>query len=120
VGIGAGRGLVARFPRTLPRSLPDIESAQVTAVLSARNVFDRTSVTAQNEVTGASVVIHQGYRNAWRFAAGLQWKVDERWQLRTGAAYDQTPIPASAVQAALPDADRVYLSGGVSYEFGSG
>jgi long-chain fatty acid transport protein len=112
--------LPARLTFGLKQSLTPRLDLLLDATLTFWNVFDRTSVTAQNEVTGASVVIQQGYRNAWRLAAGLQWKVDERWQLRTGAAYDQTPIPASAVQAALPDADRVYLSGGVSYEFGSG
>ena len=90
------------------------------ATMTFWNVFDRTLVTAQNQVTGASAVIEQGYRNAWRLAAGLEWSLDKRWQLRTGVASDQTPIPKSAVQAALPDTDRVYLSGGSSFEFGSG
>ena len=90
------------------------------ATLTFWSVFDHTSVTAQNPATGASAVIQQGYRNAWRFSAGLEWGLNERWRLRTGVAYDQAPIPTSAVQAALPDADRVYLSGGISIQFGGG
>ena len=61
------------------------------------NVFDRTLVTAQNQVTGASAVIEQGYRNAWRLAAGLEWSLDKRWQLRTGVAYDRKREPTSTV-----------------------
>ena len=110
--------LPARLTFGLKESLTTELALLLDATLTFWNVFDRTSVTAQNPVTGASTVIEQGYRNAWRFAAGLEWKPVEAWQLRTGVAYDQTPIPASAVQAALPDADRVYLSGGVSHQFG--
>ena len=77
------------------------------STLTFWNVFGHTSITAQDPATGASTVIQQGYRNAWRFAAGLEWRPDDRWTLRTGAAYDETPIPAAAVQAVLPDADRV-------------
>ena len=84
------------------------------ATLTLWDVFRNVSVTAQNEVTGASVVIQENYKNAWRFAAGLEWAVGEHWTLRGGVAYDETPIPKPAVQAALPDADRVYVSAGAS------
>jgi long-chain fatty acid transport protein len=96
---------------------PDLDLL-LDATLTFWNVFDHTSVTARDASTGASVVIQQGYRNAWRFAAGLEWRMRPEWTLRGGVAYDQTPIPSSAVQAALPDADRVYLSAGASYQLG--
>jgi long-chain fatty acid transport protein len=112
--------LPARLTFGLKQTLTSKLDLLLDATLTFWNAFSRTSVTAQNAVTGASVVIEQGYRNAWRFAAGLQWKLDEHWQLRTGIAYDESPISAAVVQAALPDADRIYLSGGVSYEFGNG
>jgi long-chain fatty acid transport protein len=112
--------LPARLTLGLKQAITPKVDLLLDATLTFWNAFSRTSVTAQNAVTGASVVIEQGYRNAWRFAAGLQWKLDEHWQLRTGLAYDESPIPAAAVQAALPDADRIYLSAGVSYEFAHG
>jgi long-chain fatty acid transport protein len=90
------------------------------ATLTYWGVFSTTSIAARNQATGSSVVIQQGYRNAWRFATGLEYKVNEQWRLRAGAAYDETPIPPSAVQAALPDRDRVYISVGGSVRIGNG
>lgn len=112
--------LPARLTFGLKQALTPRLDLLLDATMTLWNVFDHTSVTAQDPATGASVVIPQNYRNAWRFAAGLEWSLKEKYQLRTGVAYDQTPIPKSAVQAALPDADRVYLSGGASVQLGTG
>jgi long-chain fatty acid transport protein len=82
--------------------------------------FQNTSITSHNPATGASLVIREGYKDAWLFAAGLEYRIDPQFSLRTGVAYDQTPIPPSAVQGALPDRDRVYLSVGASYQLTRG
>lgn len=110
----------ARLTFGLMRSLAPRLDLLLDANLTFWHGFDHVSVTAQNPATGASVVIPERYRNAWRVSTGLEWKLDDGWRLRTGAAYDQTPIGSAAEQAALPDADRVYLSVGASVALSKG
>jgi long-chain fatty acid transport protein len=85
------------------------------ATLTLWHTFRTTVVTPDNPATGVATVIEQRYEDAWRFALGTDYRVNERWALRAGAAYDETPIPAAFVQPALPDRDRIYLSLGASY-----
>jgi len=108
--------LPARLSFGLKQSLTDRLDLLLDATLTLWNVLQNTTIVASDPVTGASTVISQSYRNAWRFAAGAEYRVSRRWTLRGGAAYDQTPIPLSAQQAALPDRDRVYLAAGASFQ----
>jgi long-chain fatty acid transport protein len=85
------------------------------ATLTMWHVFRTTVVTPDDPTTGAAAFIEQRYEDAWRFALGADYVLNDRWTVRGGIAYDQTPIPAAFVQAALPDRDRVYLSAGTSY-----
>jgi long-chain fatty acid transport protein len=118
--ISTGLRLPGRLNFGLQQSLGPNINLLLDATLTLWSVFDQTAITAQNRATGASAAIQQGYQNAWRFAAGLEWGLGPQWQLRTGFAYDQTPIPRQMVQAALPDADRVYLSAGATFRFRTG
>jgi len=85
------------------------------ATLTLWHVFDNTVVTPHDPATGAAVFIDQGYRDAWRFAVAADYAISERWTVRGGIAYDETPIPGHLTQAALPDRDRTYLTAGLSY-----
>lgn len=57
------------------------------------------------------------YNNAWRIAIGQEYKVNEKWKLRSGLAYDQSPVNQAHTTVRLPDSDRVWLSIGASYRF---
>jgi long-chain fatty acid transport protein len=87
------------------------------ATVTQWSVFRSTLVTPNNPATGATAFVRQNYRDAWRFAVGLEHRLSEMWSLRAGVGYDQTPVPASGVQPALPDRDRVYGSVGASVQF---
>lgn len=108
--------LPARLTFGLKHSLTEEVDLLMDVTLTFWDVFNSTSITAENSVTGASIVIPQGYRNAWRYAGGIQYRPDKIWTLRAGVAYDQTPIPAAMVMAAVPDRDRIYTSIGASYQ----
>ncbi len=84
--------------------------------LTLWSVLQSTTITANDQTTGVTTVIPLNYHNAWRVAGGLDYRVSDRWSVRGGVAYDQTPIPAWAVQASLPDHDRVYLGFGASFQ----
>lgn len=55
------------------------------------------------------------FKNATRLALGANYQYDTKWQFRAGGAYDKTPVQNEHRTARVPDADRVWLSLGVSY-----
>lgn len=54
------------------------------------------------------------YYNSWRVAIGQEYKLNERVKLRSGLAYDQSPVNQAHTTVRLPDADRVWLSVGTN------
>jgi len=57
------------------------------------------------------------WKNAWRYSAGLSYRWSRRWTLRTGIAYDQTPIPnAQRRTPRIPGEDRRWIAVGASYQ----
>lgn len=56
------------------------------------------------------------YTDALRYSLGANYHASNRLTLRSGIAYDETPIPdATSRSARLPDADRFWLAVGLSY-----
>ena len=61
------------------------------------------------------------WKDSTRYSVGANYLFSERWTLRTGIAYDQTPIYQTTDRTArLPDNDRRWLSFGASYKGSSG
>lgn len=61
------------------------------------------------------------WKDSTRYSVGANYLVNDRWTLRTGIAYDQTPIHDTVDRTArLPDNDRRWLSIGTSYKGSSG
>ena len=58
----------------------------------------------------------EDYRNAWRFAVGANYRVNEQWMVRMGGGYDQTPTVNAQRDVRLPDANRFALSLGTHYQ----
>ena len=57
------------------------------------------------------------FNDTWRFALGANYKLSEQVKLRTGIAFDNTPVPdAQHRLASLPDNDRTWLSVGAQYK----
>ncbi len=59
------------------------------------------------------------WKNTWRFAAGVTVDLNDRWSLRGGYAYDESPVPNPIDSTPrLPDNDRQWLALGVSHRIG--
>ncbi|MDH3316398.1 MAG: outer membrane protein transport protein [Gammaproteobacteria bacterium] len=57
-----------------------------------------------------------GWEDVWRLALGLSYYHSDRLTLRTGVAYDQSPVPNPVLATPrLPDNDRIWVSIGASY-----
>ncbi|MCL2308992.1 MAG: outer membrane protein transport protein [Proteobacteria bacterium] len=55
------------------------------------------------------------FKNTWRVSLGGNYRFDDRWLMRAGVAYDQSPIQDAYRTPRLPDADRYWVSIGGQY-----
>jgi long-chain fatty acid transport protein len=65
----------------------------------------------------ADTVQQLNWEDTWRLGLGLSFAPEARkWTIRTGFAFDQTPVPnADFRPARIPDNDRYWLTAGFSY-----
>lgn len=55
------------------------------------------------------------YHNSYIFRLGGQYKLNEKWTVRLGAYYDMSPVQAGYLTPETPDADKLGLTTGVSF-----
>lgn len=62
------------------------------------------------------LVTPENWDNSVRYSLGLSYRYNDRWTLRTGVAYDETPIPSAELRTPrIPGNDRRWLAFGASY-----
>ncbi len=98
------------------------------AVYTGWNVFNRiqlNNVPVPNISTdipfpvtqaNANIGIPQNFNDAWRFAIGANYHVNEQWMLRVGGGYDQTPTNNTDRNLRLPDNNRWAIAVGTHYQ----
>lgn len=60
-------------------------------------------------------VTPEDWENVWFGAVGVTWKASEKFALRGGLAFDQSPIPDATRTPRIPGEDRTWVSLGVNY-----
>lgn len=61
--------------------------------------------------------IETAFKDAWRFALGANYRLNDVWKLKTGLAYDKTPVPNATYRlVSLPDNDRTWVSLGTQWK----
>ncbi|MDF1826951.1 MAG: outer membrane protein transport protein [Legionellaceae bacterium] len=63
-----------------------------------------------------NVVSYDNYRDAWRFALGSTYAVNDRWVLRAGLGTDETPTVNAERSVRLPDTNRWAAAVGTHYQ----
>ncbi len=63
----------------------------------------------------ADVVAPQNWNDSWFASVGANFKASERLTLQMGAAYDMSPVEDRYRTARIPDADRIWVSAGITY-----
>jgi long-chain fatty acid transport protein len=58
----------------------------------------------------------ENWEDTYRFALGASYQQSTNLKLRSGVAYDQSPVSDATRTARIPDADRTWLSVGASYQ----
>jgi long-chain fatty acid transport protein len=59
----------------------------------------------------------ENFRNTWRVSAGANYRYSDKWTLRGGVAWDQTPVQDAERTPRLPDEDRTWLALGAQYKY---
>lgn len=63
-----------------------------------------------------TIIIPQNFRNSWTYTVGANYHVNERWFIRTGAGFDQTPANDDDRNLQLPDSDRIIAALGTHFQ----
>ena len=57
------------------------------------------------------------WEDNYRFAVGTTYKLDQKWTLRSGVAYDMSAVDDKYRTTTIPETDRLWLSVGAGYEW---
>ena len=63
----------------------------------------------------ADIIEEQNYDDVWQYRAGLSYRVNPQWILRTGIGYDESPIKDEHRSPRVPSADRTLVSIGAGW-----
>ncbi len=81
------------------------------SVFKNQHIYNAASVVGTTDFN-----IPQNFHDSWRYALGTSYKLNDKWLLRTGAEYDQTPISDTYRDLTMPGADRYGISVGAHYQ----
>ncbi len=63
----------------------------------------------------ADSVTPEEWDDSYKFAVGANFKLNQKWLLRGGVAYDKSPVDDAFRTPRIPDADRTWLAFGARY-----
>ncbi|MEO6022229.1 MAG: outer membrane protein transport protein [Burkholderiales bacterium] len=64
----------------------------------------------------ADILTTEKWDDSFRVAVGANYKPTEKWTLRAGLAYDQSPVPDQYRTPRIPDQDRTWVSFGANWK----
>ena len=80
--------------------------------------FNRLPLTFEGR-PDLSTVVQEDYENSRVYRIGVERRIGEKWAVRGGYYFDESPSPPQSVSPLLPDADRHGIAVGFSYKVGS-
>jgi long-chain fatty acid transport protein len=57
------------------------------------------------------------WKDVYRYGVGVSYQHDDKWTLRSGIAFDQSPISDTYRTARIPGQDRTWIAFGASYNY---
>ena len=80
--------------------------------------FDKLVINFGGSLNTSPSVTTENWRDTWRFSTGVTYNPTAQLAVRTGFAFDQTPVPdAEHRTPRIPDNDRYWVSVGAGYAF---
>ncbi len=105
--------------------LPDSASVSLFHKANAKwDILADASWTGWSSIKALNIVRTNGvllastpldYKDSWRLSLGANYHMNDRWTLRGGVAYDQTPVPDLDRTVRIPDGNRTWLAVGGQY-----
>ena len=80
------------------------------------NSFGAIDIATPGSALAKNTHINYDWHNSWFVALGTNYHITDKWAVRTGVSYDQTPTPDATRDARIPDASRITAAVGTSYE----
>jgi long-chain fatty acid transport protein len=77
------------------------------------SIKDLTFVRVEGPVLSSTP---ENFEDVWRFSVGANYRVDDKWMLRGGVAYDESPVIDIDRTPRLPDENRTWLTFGAQYK----
>jgi len=75
-----------------------------------------TDITMLQTKGTKNLDVQYRWKDAWNFALGEDYYLNDNWTLRFGTAYDQSPSRSNTYRTnRIPDTDRIWASIGASY-----
>lgn len=80
------------------------------------STYDRLLIVFDKPILGhANSDTRKDWENSWRYQIGVEHKMDERWTIMFGYAYDNNPMPDDTMDFMVPTGDRQTASIGFKY-----
>ena len=115
-GAAASVNLPASASVSLYHDLNDRWSVMGDVTWTGWSSFDKLVITFDNPEQPANVQ-PEGWKNNMRYSLGVAYKPDSKWTLRSGVAYDATPIPDQEHRTPrIPGNDRTWIAFGAGYK----
>ena len=116
--VNTGASADATLPQSASLSLwHDINSSwsvMADATWTGWHSFDELRI--QYDSFQPDTVVDESWNDSWRYAVGVDYRLNSTWTFRAGAAYDESPIPNARHRTArIPGNDRTWATLGVGY-----
>ena len=102
VNVGVTQGITPYFRVNAGFEWANWSRLQEPAVIGPAGLLDR-------------IVLN--YKDGYFYSAGAEYDVTDRWTVRAGLAYEDSPITTANRTPRLPDNDRIWASLGASYKW---
>jgi long-chain fatty acid transport protein len=77
------------------------------------SLFRQLNVVGANGQAISSTT--ENWQDTWFVSVGANYKVDEKWTVRGGVAFDQSPVKSEYRTVRIPDSNRYWVAAGVTY-----
>lgn len=100
---------------SLHHDITDEVAVMGDVVWTAWHRFEELRIEFDNASQPDSVT-RENWNDTFFVSLGATWRPDDNWTLRTGVAYDQSPVDDNFRTARIPDQDRYWLAIGADYQ----